>query len=133
MLVHLTESIEHRAASFDGDAVRVVDEQNRICAGAQSNSRVLAGKKARAPETRRDRLHIGFGMKVLGLQHNEGGQVLIHAAQSVVDPGTDAGASRDHESSLEEGDRRFVIDRVGIHAADDGDVVSHLGDVWQQF
>ncbi len=66
------------------------------------------------------------------MQDDEPGQVLIHLAQPVRDPGAHARPSRLLRSRKDEGAGRIVIDRVGIHRADDGQVVDDLGRVRQQ-
>ena len=43
------------------------------------------------------------------------------------------GPPGDHEAGLEKRDRRLVIDRFRMHAADDGDIVHHARRVRQQF
>ncbi len=70
---------------------------------------------------------------MLRLQHHEGRQILVHAAQPIAQPRPDAGPPRDHESGLEKRHGGLVIDGVGMHGADDRDIVHHLRRVGQQF
>ena len=132
-LIEPGKPVEHGAANLRGDAIGIVDEQYRVARTAQAHAGVLAGEEPGAPEARGDRLHVRFRMIMLCLQHHERGQVFIHAAEPVAQPGTDAGSPRDHKSGLHERDGRFMVDRFGMHGADDRDIVHHARRVRQQF
>src|SRR5207237_2656373 len=65
--------------------------------------------------------------------HNDKGrQVLILAAQAVTEPGAEAGAAWLLMARLNVGDGRVVVDRLGVHRLDDGDVVHDRAHVRQQ-
>ncbi len=65
-------------------------------------------------------------------QHDEAGQVGALAAQAVVDPRAHAGPAGDARARVHERVGRVVIDLLGLHRADDADVVGDAGDVRQQ-
>ena len=65
-------------------------------------------------------------------QHDERRQVLVQRAQSVTQPGPQAGAARQLVAGADVGDRRIMVDRFGVQALDDREIVDHLGRVRQQ-
>ena len=65
-------------------------------------------------------------------QHDEAGQVLVVAAQAVVDPGAEAGPAGDGMAGVQEQHAVGVQRQVGLHRADDGQVVGAGGDVREQ-
>ncbi len=67
-----------------------------------------------------------------GTHGDEGRQVLVLRAQSVGHPGTDAGPDQPRVAAVHQQQRRFVVRHVGVHRADDGDVVDRFGDVAEQ-
>ena len=129
-LVELAEAVERAAADLGGDAGGVVDVKDRVAPRAERGGGVLAGKVARLPEPRRDRLNL-LSVRWLGDEHDEGRQVLVERAEAVGDPGAEAGAAGDLVPGLDVGDRRFVVDRLGVHAPDEANVVDHLRHVRQ--
>ena len=60
-------------------------------------------------------------------------QVLIHAAQAVAEPGTQAGPTGNLAAGLNVGDRRIVVDRFGERAVNDAQFLGDRGRVRQQF
>ena len=85
---------------------------------------MLAREVARRPEPGRDRLHL-LGVRGPGDQDDERGQVVVHRPQAVRHPGAEAGPARDLVAGLHVGDRRLVVDRLGVHAPDEAQVVDH--------
>ncbi len=65
--------------------------------------------------------------------HHESRQVFVLAPEPVRNPGSDAGSPGELESGLEKGDRRIVVDGIGLHAADHTDVIGDARRVRQQF
>ena len=59
--------------------------------------------------------------------------MLVFAAQSVREPGAHGGTSRLLSPRLDQGHGRVVVDGVGVHRANDGQVVGYAGHVRQQF
>ena len=65
------------------------------------------------------------------MQHHERRQTLILAAEPIVDPRAHARASRELIAGLEQRDGRIVIDRLGMHAAQDAKLIGDLGGIRQ--
>ena len=64
-----------------------------------------------------------------GAHGDEAGEVLIFRAESVGDPGAEAGSALDGVTAVHEHEGWLVIRDVGLHGADDGEVVGAAGDV----
>ncbi len=122
-LVQLAQAVEHAAARVRIDAGRIGQVQDRVArAGAEADPLVLAGQEAGAPQAREDGL-IGAVAAALRDHDHEGRQVLVFGAQSVAEPGAEARPARLLAASLDVGDGRIVIDRLGVHGIDDGNVI----------
>lgn len=119
------EAIERLAADFGGNAGWVVDKEDGISYGPEADSRMHSGKISRGPQPRGDGLNL-LGIARLCNQNDEGGEVLIERSEAIGDPGSHAGTPRDHVPGLDVGDRRFVVDRFGVHAANEAEVIDHL-------
>ena len=77
---------------------------------------VDAGQEAVAPQLRADD-------RLAGTEDDEAGQVLVLGAQAVGQPGTHARPNRLHVAGVHHQQARLVIGIVGVHRADDADVV----------
>ena len=130
--VQFPQPVERRAADLGGDAVGVVDVKNRIAAGAEGNAGVLARQIAGRPQAGRNRLHL-LGVGRIGHQHDEGRQIVIHRAQAVGSPCAQARTAGNLVAGLHVADGRLVVDGLGVHAADEANVVDVLGQIRQQF
>ena len=124
-LVERADAVEARAADIARHAGRIVDVQDRIAGRAEAHARVLAGQKPARPEPRRNRLHL-LGVRAAGDHHHERRQVVVERAQAVRAPRAEARPARHLVAGLHERDRRLVVDRLGVHAADEHEVVGHL-------
>ncbi len=93
---------------------------------------MLAGQITRLPQPGRDRLDL-FLIGRLRHQDHERRQVLIERAESVGGPGAQAGPAGDLVAGLHGGDGRLVVDRLGVHRANEAHLIDHLGRVRQQF
>src|SRR6185436_7945341 len=120
--VQLPERVEHLPSRRLADTRRVVEKQHRRAAGAESNALITGWEEPACPQTREQRL-VGIDRVCLREQDDEGRKVLILTAEPVTEPGAHAWASRLLKSSLNERDRWIVIDRLGVHRLDDGNVV----------
>ena len=65
-------------------------------------------------------------------QDAERGQVLVRRAQAVAEPRPHRRPPRDLRAGLEERDRRVVVDRLGVHRADEAELVDDLGRLRQE-
>ena len=66
-----------------------------------------------------------------GAHGDEAGQVLILRAQAVGDPGAKAGPRQPAVAAVHQHQRRLVVGHVGVHRADDAQVVDVLRPSWQ--
>ena len=111
------------------DAGRIADVVHRVAGRVELHALKLAGQEAAVPLPRRDRLRRARAGSTG--QHDEAGQVIAFAAQAVVDPRAHARAAGDGRARVHEGVGRVVIDLLGLHRADDADVVGDAADVGQ--
>ncbi len=68
----------------------------------------------------------------LGLKHDEGGQIVVHAAQPIREPRAEARFAGVHVAGIHQHDCRLVIDGVRVGGFDDREVVDHARRVRQQ-
>ena len=66
-------------------------------------------------------------------QHDKPGQILRIGAESVNRPRAHARTPGNLRTGIHKHVRRVVVDRVGVHRLDDGDVVDDRAGVRQQF
>jgi hypothetical protein len=88
-LVEFTQAIQNLAAVGPVDAGRTVEIEDGVLVGSETHPVMLAGEEAAAPETGNQWL----ATLVLGHHHDEGGKVLVHGAQSEIEPRSHAGAT----------------------------------------
>ena len=110
------------------DAGGVAEVQHGVLAGAELHALVLRRQEAAAPQAGVERL-VDLARRD---EHDERRQVLVVAAEAVVQPRAHARPAGDLRAGLEERDRRVVVDRLGVHRADEAEVVDDLGGVRQQ-
>src|SRR5436190_22485894 len=106
--IKLRQRIQHLAARRLGDARRILQEQHRRAAGAESNALITRWQKAARPQTREQWL-VGVDRVCLRQQDHECRKILILASEPVAEPRAHAWASRLLKSGLNERDRRIVI------------------------
>ncbi len=68
-----------------------------------------------------------------GAHGDEAGEVLVFGAETVEDPGAEAGAGLDAVAAVHEHEGRLVVGDLGDHGPDDGDVVGMGGGLVEQF
>ena len=118
--IELAERIEHATAGVRRDAFGIRQEEHRFLAGLELHALVFGRQEARAPEARVERLVF---RGVLRDQHDEGRQVLVHAAKSVGSPGAHRRTTRDLIARAEERDGRVVVDGLRVHRTDHAEIV----------
>ncbi len=116
------------AAAVARHAFGVREIKHRLAAAGEPHALMAAVEKAVAPESRVQRL-VAF---VLGDEHDERRQVLVHRAQAVADPRADRRAAGDLRAGLKERDRGVVVDGLGVHALDEAQLVGQRGGVRHQ-
>ena len=126
--VQVAQPIEQQPPALARHAVGIRQVQHRILAAAELHALVLGRQEAAAPEAGVERLIDLAGRD----EHDERRQVLVVAAEPVVNPRAHARPAGDLRAGLEEGDRGVVVDRLGEHRADDAELVDDLGGVRQE-
>ena len=101
--------------------------QHRVRAGAKTDALVFRRQKAAAPKPRHERL----AALALGHHHDERRQVVVLAAEPVVEPRADAGSAGELRAGLHMRHARAVVDRLGVHRADEAQVIGDAGNVRQ--
>lgn len=113
-LVELGDEIEHLVAGFATDAFGVGKEENGIAGGLEGDALVLGGEEAGAPKAGVEALDVSFSAgPVGGVENDEVGEVLVHTAEAVGEPGADGGFSGDFATGAKKGLAGIVIDRGG--------------------
>ena len=123
LLVHLLQQVEllplHAARQ-----VLVVDVLDDVLGVGPRvvdvRALVDAGQEAVAPQLRADD-------RLARAEHHVAGQVLVLRAQAVGEPGAHAGPRRLRFAGVHHQQRRLVVGRVGVHRADDANVVDARG------
>ena len=110
-------------AIFVGDPRWIVQIQNRILARSKLNALVLRRQKSVTPKPSIKRLAI----PLLRDEHDERGQVVVFATETVVDPRSDRRTSGKLRTSLDECSCRIVVDGLGVHRFDEADLVDDFG------
>ena len=129
--IQFVGSLKQGLALISGEAFGVAKVEHRFTGSAELDALVGAGQETAAPESGKQAL---AGALFVGRdEHDERRQVIVHAAEAVVGPCAHARATRQLTAGLEEGDRRVVVDGLGVHRAHDADLVSDAADVGQQF
>ena len=93
---------------------------------------MLGGQKAAAPESVVEWLVIR-ATTAKGSHHHKGRQVLVFAAETVAQPRAHARIAGDLATCLEKGDRRIVVNRLGVHGFDEAEFIGDAGNVRHEF
>ena len=126
-VVERADVVEHLPPRRRRAAGRVGEIEHRLLAAAELHALVARRQEAASPQAVVERL-VGPPARE---QDDERRQVLVLAPQAVGDPRPHAGPARELRARLHERDRRVVVDRLGLHRADDADVVDDPGRVRQ--
>ena len=128
LLVHLLQQVELTPldAARHVAVVDVLNELFRIGVRViDVRALVDAGQKAVAPQLRADD-------RLTGTEDDVTGQVLVLGAEAVGQPRAEARPRRLRLAGVHHQERRLVVGRVGVHRADDANVVDDLADVREQ-
>ena len=125
LLVECLERGEHVALLRGLHALGRREVENRIAAGAERRALVSGGKEALAVD-RRARADAAFE------QDDEAGQILVLAAESVENPGAEAGPPDARPAVVDQELRLRVREALVEAGADDGEVVDAFGRVREQ-
>ena len=129
--VELAQVVERAAPGFGRDARRIRQVQHRVADRAKLDALIRRRQEAASPQPVIQRLVVRVARAPRD-QHHERGQVLVLASQPVRDPRPDARPPGKLSPGLEERDRRVVVDRLGVHRADEAKLVGDLGRERQQ-
>lgn len=131
LAVELGDSLEHRRSLVGGHPWRIGEVEDGLAATTEGDPLESTWEETAAPESREQALAgTGFGD---GNHDHEGGQVGVEGAEAVIHPGTEAGSTGLLASGLEEGDGWIVIDGLGVHRADEAEVVGDGPRVGEHF
>ena len=108
----------------------LLDVVHRVARRVELHALEPAGQEAAVPLPRRDRLR--RTRAGAARQHDEAGQVVALGAQAVDDPRAHAGPAGDRRARVHERVGRVVVDLLGLHRADDADVVGDAADVREE-
>ncbi len=102
---------------------------DRVALAVKFDPGKSTGKKSTRPLSSRDRLGISAADTS---EDDKAGKILIDRTESVIHPTPHAGTVRDNRSGVHEGVGGIVIDLLGHHRIDDGDVVGAGRDVGKE-
>jgi len=122
------ERIQTAAADVAVDALGVRDVENRVTRGTALHALIHGGQEAAAPET-----FSAAGIAAAAEQDHEAGQIFVFGAETVGDPGTHRRTPETGRAGIEEQLGGRVVELIGVHRLDDGDVVGDVLEVRQEF
>ena len=128
LLVEMADRVERVALELRVHAGRIGEIQNRIAAAAERHTLIHGGQKAATPT--------GIAAArpfAAGAEHDERRQVLRFAAQAIGDPRAHAGPAELLRAGVHQDLAGSMIESVGHHRFDDGNVIHNLCQVRQQF
>jgi len=129
VLVEILNEVEGGALGLGGNAVRGGEVEDGVLAAAE-NSALIEGGQIACAVALRAALHCAVA------HDDEGGEVLIFAAEAIDGPGAETGATGELRASGAEVHGWGVIEGVAIATADDGhviDVASHVREERRDF
>ena len=118
--VELAERVEHVAAHVRRDAFGIGEVKHRLLTRPELHALMFAGEKARTPQPRVKRL---VARGIFRNEHDERREVVIERAEAVGGPRAHRGSPGHLVPGAEKSDRRIVVDRLGVHGADEAEVV----------
>ena len=113
------------------DAGGIVEVEHRVAAAAELHALVLRRQEAAAPQPRVERLVDLAGRARSGRRTPAGSAFSLPEPVATARRPCSAGPAM-LRAGLEEGDGRVVVDRLGVHRADDAELVDDLRRVRQQ-
>ena len=124
-VVEPVQRVERRPLRVGVDALRVRQIQHRIAGAAERDAAVHRRQESAAVVAGAAAGSLGAG------QHHEAGEIGRLAAQSIQRPRAEAGPAELLRAGVHHDLGGGVIDRLGLHRADQADVVGDLGGVRQ--
>ena len=131
LLVEGGQVVQQGAALLAVDGGRVLQVEHGVGARTQADALVAGRQEAAAPEAREDRLaRVLAG--ALRDHRDERGEVGVLGAEAIARPGAHAGVTRLLVPRVHERDRRVVVDRLGVEALDEAQLVGDRLQVREQ-
>jgi len=124
--VEFLHRVDHRTTKVRRHAFGIGQKQHRVALAAELHTLVDRGQKAATPTT------VAGTENLAGDQHDEAGQVVVRAADAIVDPRTDAGSAEQVEAGERLELRRRVVELVGVQRVDQAEFVGDTLQVGQQ-
>ncbi len=124
--VESLHGVDDVALLLSVDAVRIVHVEHRVALTAEAHALEAARQKAAVPLPCGDRLRLAAADRS---QHDETGQVVVFAAETVVDPRAHRGPAGDDRAGVHERVRRVVVDLLGLHRANDRNLIRDFAEV----
>ena len=127
-LVEAVDGVDGGALGVAGDAFGIGEVEDGIAGGAELDAFVNGGEEAGAPVG-----GAAGGALLAGGHDHEGGEVVGFRSEGVGDPGAEGGAAELLGAGGEEDLGGGVVEGLGVHGADEGDVVGLRADVGEDF
>ncbi len=128
VFAHIRAEAGLQGDELDNKLHRIREIRNQIARIAKPDSLETARQKAASPVVVEEQLPAGFPL-VARRHHDERRQVVGLASQAVAEPGPHTGPPGNLRPGHEERDAGSVIDRLGVQAADDADIVGQRPDI----
>src|SRR5579859_3391926 len=121
-LIDSVHSIDQCAACFAAHARRVAKIEHGLPLRAEGDARVFVRKESAAPDWSSDvcSSDLRNGQRI---EHDEGRQILIHAAKPIRKPRAHGRLTGHHISRIHQQNRRLMIDRVRLHRVHKREVI----------
>ena len=116
------ETVEHHAARGPVESFGVVEVENGIFVRAEADAVVFPGKESASPEPAHERL----ALFVFRHENDKGGKIFVHGTEAVGKPRTNTGSTCNLGTRLHEGHAGAMVDRLGVHRFDHGDVIGNF-------
>ena len=128
--IHRCDVVEQRAPRRPADARRVGQIGNRVASVAEPHPLVTARQESAPPVVVEKQLPAGLRLVGGGHDHKRR-QLVSVATQAIGEPGPHARPARHLRSGHEQRHPRGMVDRLGVHAADDANLIGDPADVRQ--
>ena len=130
--VECGDVVEQCPPRFASDAGWIGQVGHRIAGVAKLHALIPAGEKAATPVVIEEQLPAGL-LFVGGGHHHKRRQVVRLASQAITQPRTHAGTARHLAASQKVRHARSMVDRFGVHAANQTQLVSNTTDSREEF
>ena len=130
-VVELAEVVEHGATIRAVHPRRVAEIKHGIFATPELHALMAGGEESASPKAGEDRLP-GVFPCALRNEDDIRREIFIHAPQTIGNPRAHARRTGKLRARIDEGDPGIVVDRLGVHGADDRHFVGNPGGVGKE-